>query len=192
VLVLLSFKITQDMDNILLSFLVALSTLWTSPIEHNTKTDENEIIWYTFEEAVALSEKKPKKLLVDIYTDWCGWCKKMEKDTYSKEELAKYINKNFYAVKFNAEQKESIEFDGHTFKFVASGRRGVHELAAALTNNKLSYPTTVFMDEENRIIQPIAGYLDAKAMDPIVKYIGGNNYKDTPWEEFQEKYKTVY
>jgi len=180
------------MVNILMSSVLVIASLWFAPTTMNADDRDNEIKWYTFEEAVSLSKKEPRKLLVDIYTDWCGWCKKMDKDTYSKEEIAKYINKNFYAVKFDAEQKESIKFDGHEFKYVANGRRGVHELAAALTNNKLSYPTTVFLDEENRIIQPIAGYLDAKAMDPIIKYIGGNNYKDTPWEEFQKNYQAVY
>lgn len=153
---------------------------------HQMKAQEVE--WLSFEEAVERSKEEPRKLLVDIYTDWCGWCKKMDKEVYANKELVAYINENYYPVKFNAEQKESIEFDGHTFKFVAQGRRGVHELAAALTNNKLSYPTTVFMDEELRIIQPIPGYMNAKSMDPILKYFGGDIFKDTKWEDFQKSY----
>lgn len=150
-----------------------------------------EIEWISFEEAVARCEKNPKKVIIDIYTDWCGWCKKMDRDAYSNEQIADYINKNFYAVKFNAEQTESIEFDGHTFKFIAQGNRGVHELAAALTNNKLSFPTTVFMDEQLRIIQPIAGYMNAQSLDPILQYIGGDKFKTTKWEEFQKNYKST-
>ena len=92
---------------------------------------ENEKVnWLTFEEAIALHEKEPKKLLIDLYTDWCGWCKVMDRNTYSQADIASYINENFYPVKFNAEQKEPVEFRGHTFEFVAQGRRGVHELAA--------------------------------------------------------------
>lgn len=147
--------------------------------------------WMSFEEAIASSKNDSRKLLIDIYTDWCGWCKKMDKEAYSNEKLAAYINENFYPVKFNAEQKESIEFDGHTFEFRAQGNRGVHELAAALTQNQLSYPTTVFMDEEFRIIQPIPGYMDAKALDPIVKYIGEDYFKDTPWKDFQKNYQSA-
>ncbi|MFH6985447.1 thioredoxin family protein [Marinoscillum luteum] len=149
-----------------------------------------EIEWLSFEEAVAKSKEEPRKLLIDIYTDWCGWCKKMDRDAYANTHVAEYISKNFYAVKFNAEQTESIEFDGHTFKFIPQGKRGVHELAAALTNNKLSYPTTVFMDENLRIIQPIPGYMNAKSLDPILKYIGGDKFKNTKWEDFQKNYQS--
>lgn len=149
-----------------------------------------EIEWISFEEAIKRSEKKPKKLLIDIYTEWCGWCKKMDRDAYANEKIVKYISQNYYAVKFDAEQKEVVEFDGHTFKFVPQGRRGVHQLAAALTNNKLSYPTTVFMDEDLKIIQPIPGYMNAQSLDPILKYIGGNSFKTTKWEDFQKNYKS--
>ena len=143
-----------------------------------------EVNWVSFEEAVELSKKEPKKILIDLYTDWCGWCKRMDRDTYAKADIIAEINKNFYAVKFNAEQKEPVQLDDHTFKFVASGRRGYHELAAALANNKMSYPTTVFMDEEIRIIQPISGYMNAEDMMPILKFIGEDHFKKTSWEEF--------
>ena len=149
-----------------------------------------EVKWLSFEEAIVLHEENPKKLLIDLYTDWCGWCKVMDKNTYSKAEIVHYINENFYPVKFNAEQKEPIEFRGHTFNYVVQGRRGVHELAAALTKNRLSYPTTVFMDEELRIIQPIAGYLKPEQMEPVLLYIGGNYYITTKWEDFKKNNKT--
>ncbi|MEO9474027.1 MAG: DUF255 domain-containing protein [Cyclobacteriaceae bacterium] len=156
----------------------------------NQVSAQDHIEWLTFEEAIAKSEKKPKKILIDIYTDWCGWCKKMDKDAYENESLVQYINKNYYAVKFNAEQKEDIEFDGHTFKYVANGRRGVHQLAAALTNNKLSYPTTVYMNEDLQIIQSVPGYMNAQSMEPILTYFGENAFKDTPWTEYQKSFKS--
>ena len=147
-----------------------------------------ELKWVTFEEAIELNKTEPKKLLIDLYTDWCGWCKKMDRDTYTNVQIINVINKNFYPVKFNAEQRESVTFDGHTFKFVARGSRGVHELAAALTQNKLSYPTTVFMDEQVRIIQPLPGYLGPDKMLPILKYIGEDHFKSITWEDYQKNY----
>jgi thioredoxin-related protein len=137
------------------------------------------------------SKKEPRKILIDIYTDWCGWCKKMDKDAYENQTLAKYINDNYYAVKFNAEQKTNVDFDGHTFKFQANGSRGVHELAAALTNNKLSYPTTVFMNEELQIIQPIPGYMNAASIEPIITYFGEDAFKKTSWPDYQKNFKSA-
>ncbi len=154
------------------------------------KDDETDVQWLSFEEAVAMHEKAPRKLLIDLYTDWCGWCKVMDRKTYSQKEIADYINENFYPVKFNAEQREPVEFRGRVFHFVGYGRRGSHELAAALTKNQLSYPTTVFMDEELKIIQPIAGYLKPDQMEPILVYIGEDHFKTTKWEDFKKNHKS--
>ena len=83
-----------------------------------------EVEWMTFEEAVEASEKEPRKLLIDLYTDWCGWGKKMDRDAYANPVIAEYINENYYPVKFNAEQKGDVDFQGKTFKFVPQGNRG--------------------------------------------------------------------
>lgn len=170
-------------------FLLAL--LSCSFLALSSVQDTGEVKWITFEEAVLKNKENPKKIIVDIYTDWCGWCKKMDRDAYANPVLAGYINKYYYAVKFNAEQREDIVFDGHTFKFVPNGTRGVHELAAALTNNQLSYPTTVFMNEEMQILQPIAGYLNAKNIEPILNYFAEDKHKSVPWQEYQAKFKSA-
>ena len=173
-------------------FRAALSIIFVFVLlSSHAPVPESKVDWITFEEAIEMHKDNPKKLLIDLYTDWCGWCKVMDRETYSNQIIADYINQNFYPVKFNAEQKESVTFKGTTFKFVASGRRGYHELAAALTRNKLSYPTTVFMDEELRILQAMAGYLKPNQMEPIVKYMGDGHYKDTPWAEFQKNHKSA-
>ena len=102
------------------------------------------------------------------------------------------FNDNFYPVKFNGEQKEDVEFKGHTFKFVAAGRRGYHELAAALTQNQLSFPTTVFMNEELQILGIQPGYLDAKTFDVLTRYIGEEKYEDTSYSDFEKEYKSPF
>jgi thioredoxin-related protein len=116
----------------------------------------------------------------------------MDKNTFSDPEVAQLLNEKFHPVKFNGEQKEDIVFDGNTFKFVASGRSGYHQLAAALLNNKLSYPTVVFLDEEFRIIQPLAGYRKAPEFHMIAQFIGEGHYKNVKWEEWQAQYKSPY
>lgn len=156
----------------------------------NAPAPDSKVNWITFDEAMKLHEENPKKLLIDLYTDWCGWCKVMDRETYNNQIIADYINQNFYAIKFDGEQKEPVEFRGTTFKFIPSGKRGYHELAAALTRNKLSYPTTVFMDEELRILQAMAGYLKPKQMEPIIEYMGDGHYEKTPWTDFQKNHKS--
>jgi len=91
-----------------------------------------EIRWYTWAEAAELSKTAPKKIFIDLYTDWCGWCKKMDKSTFVDPSVVKYLNENFYPVKFNAERKDAIVFNETTFEYIKSGRRGVHQLAYAL------------------------------------------------------------
>jgi len=127
-----------------------------------------EINWVSFQEAVAAAELDNKKILIDIYTDWCGWCKRMDKSTYSDAEIVKYINKNYHSVKFDAEQKDPIYWRDHEFKYIPNGRRGYHELAARLLNNKLSYPTTVFLDANGSLLTRLEGYIEA---DPMIIYL---------------------
>lgn len=153
--------------------------------------EEVTVNWVSFEEAVELSKKEKKKVFIDVYTDWCGWCKVMDKNTFSQPVIAAYLNENFYAVKLDAEQEEDITFRDHTFKFVPSGNRGYHELAAALLNNKLSYPTVVFLDEEFNMIQPLPGYQKPDQFEMIVKYFGSNGYKTTDWSKWQEEFKSA-
>ncbi|HTB31563.1 MAG TPA: DUF255 domain-containing protein, partial [Bacteroidia bacterium] len=49
--------------------------------------DDKEIHWVNFDEAVKLNEKHPRKILIDVYTQWCGWCKKMDASTYTDPDI---------------------------------------------------------------------------------------------------------
>lgn len=145
-----------------------------------------EVEWLTWEEAatMASTEKNPKKIFVDVYTDWCGWCKKMDKDTFQNPEVAAYMAENFYMVKLDGEGREPIEFKGKTYKFVPSGRKGYHEFAAALLQGRLSYPTTIFLDEEMNMLSPVPGYQKPKPFLNIAKYFGDDIYKEQDWKTY--------
>ena len=149
-----------------------------------------EVQWMSFEEAIEAQEQNPKKILVDIYTDWCGWCKRMHQTTFSNPAIADYINNKFYPVKFDAEQKESIQFQGQTFKYVVGKRRPYHELAAYLAKNRLSYPTLVFLNEDGEVIQPISGYQDPESFEVKMTYYGDDHYKQIPYGQYKENYKS--
>lgn len=148
--------------------------------------------WLTFEQAVQKSAAQKRLIFIDVYTDWCGWCKVMDKNTFSDPQVARILNEKFYPVKFNAEQREDVVFRGQRFKFVPYGTKGSHELASALLNNKLSYPTVVFLDEDFGMIQPLPGYQKAEEFHKIIQFIGEGHFRKMKWEEWQQVYRSPF
>jgi len=153
-----------------------------------TAPKKAKINWMSFEEAVEKSKKNPKKIFIDVYTEWCGWCKKMDAATFQNQGVADYMNEHFYAVKFDAEQKENIEFQGQTFEFVKNGRKGYHELAYAILQGKMSYPTTVYMDEEFTIAGIRPGFASVEDMDVLMHYFKDNQHKHIPFQDFEKQF----
>lgn len=156
----------------------------------NTTTEVDEyakVKWYTWEEAIQASERNPKKIFVDVYTEWCGWCKKMDRNTFAEKNVAAYLNKNFYPVKFDAEQKADVKYKGSILKFHAdAGRRGVHELAHALLDGRMSYPSYVYLDENQGRITISPGYKEAKDFIKELVFISDNHYKTTTFDAYMK------
>jgi len=125
------------------------------------KAKTDGVVWHTWEEAQAKMESEPRKIFIDMYTSWCGWCKKMDASTFKDPAVVKYLNEEFYAVKFNAEQKETINYSGHDFQFVKNGRRGYHQLAHSLLNGRMSYPSFVYLNENMERIMISPGFKQA-------------------------------
>ncbi|MGN0032941.1 MAG: thioredoxin family protein [Candidatus Limimorpha sp.] len=151
--------------------------------------DAQKINWLTFEEAVKLNETAPRKIFIDVFTDWCGWCKRMDNTTFTDASVAKYINENYYAVKLDAEMNDTIIFSGHTFinEGGTNGRKGTHQLAAALLQGRLSYPSYVFMNEKNQLLTIVPGYMEPKDIMPILEYFGTDAYLNQDWQEYNKK-----
>ncbi|MDO8367746.1 MAG: DUF255 domain-containing protein [Saprospiraceae bacterium] len=164
---------------------VAGSTKKVAPLKSSERGTVN---WMTLEQALEKSKTEKRKIFVDMYTDWCGWCKHMDSTTFVDATIANYLNEHFYPVKFNAEQEKDIVFKDKTYKFKKNGARGYHELAALWLNNRLSFPTVVFLDESQQLIQPVPGYQDAAKMEAIINYFGSDSHKKTPWESYEKKF----
>ena len=162
--------------------------LYLSPSVSKDLIAQNKIKWHSWEEALEKSKKSKKKIFVDIYTEWCGWCKKMDKTTFADNDIAKYINENYYAVKFDAEMLAPIAIKGTEYKFVKSGQKGYHEWAAYLLQGRMSYPSMVFLDEEYKIIQAIPGFQDVPTFEKIITYFGTDGHKSLPWNKYMSNF----
>jgi len=160
-----------------------ISSSFTSIDDSKSEIGE-KINWMTWEEAIKANKDNPRKIFIDVYTSWCGWCKKMDKTTFMDESIIKELNKNFYAVKFDAEQKETINFNGSEFKFINQGRRGVHQLAYALLDGRLGYPAFVLLDESFSRIMISPGYKRVDQLITELSFASQEAYKKQSFEEF--------
>ncbi|MDD3771571.1 MAG: DUF255 domain-containing protein [Weeksellaceae bacterium] len=127
-----------------------------------------EINWLTLEQAEVEMKKSPNKLLfIDFYTDWCGWCKKMDTSTFKEPEVIKYINEHYIPVKFDAESKEEVKFRGKTYKFLKpqnGGYRGVNSFAYFSLRGKLSYPAYAVMTNKGKLDRLLLGYMSKEQL----------------------------
>ncbi|MFV8225050.1 thioredoxin family protein [Christiangramia aquimixticola] len=172
----------------LLSLIVSVSTL-----------QAQEIKWMSMNEALKAQKAKPKKIFVDAYTTWCGPCKLLDKNTFGNKDVINYINKHYYAVKFNAEGNEVINYRDKVFKNPnydpnKSGRNAVHEFALAMGVS--AYPTMVFFDEKGDFLSPLKGYLTPDKLEIFLKIFATDDYKtvktEEQWEKYQKDFKSTF
>ncbi len=151
------------------TFLLIIITLTFSTLQAQTTVPPSPIKWYDIETAMKLFKQHPKPIMIDVYTDWCGWCKYMMKTTFANKNLATYINRYFYPVRFNAETKDTIYFQGK--QYVSHGK--THDLALYLLDGQPAYPTLVFFDTKLRKFR-IPGYQKIKDIEPLLVYFQEN------------------
>lgn len=161
---------------------------------------QDKINWISMDEALEAQKEEPKKILVDAYTDWCYPCKLMDKKTFGNPQVAAYINENFYAVKFNAEGQEEVNYKNEVYTnpqydSARAGRRNhQHDFAKVL---KISaYPTIAYFDETGDYIAPIPGYLKPSQIEIYLNMMLKDDYKkvNSPeaWEEYQKNFKSTF
>ncbi|MEM6632983.1 MAG: DUF255 domain-containing protein [Bacteroidota bacterium] len=176
---------------IILPLLLIVGIVWVSYgfVNHysfHPGVPGGKVNWVSMEEAVTLAEQDGKKIVVDVYTDWCGWCKVMDRQTYGNQNIADYINENFHAVKFDAEGKESITIGDKTYKFVNQGRRGYHEYAAWLLAGQMSFPSTTFLDSDHSMIGAVPGFIKPTQFSQILEYTHTEAYENMSFQEYVE------
>ncbi|MBX2905330.1 MAG: DUF255 domain-containing protein [Taibaiella sp.] len=153
-----------------------------------------EIHWLTSVEELQMKmQQQPKKVIVDMYTGWCGWCKKMDAETYTNPAVVKYINNNYYALKLDAERKDTINFQGKQFFFVPEYKTNGFALEILkdylAKGGNLMYPQTVIMMENFQNPNPIPGYLTVPQLEPVLTYFGDNAYRRQSWDQYSKTYQ---
>jgi thioredoxin-related protein len=172
-------------------FLIAIATFSTLSIKAQEK-----INWISFEKAVALQKKTPKKILIDMYTVWCGPCKMLDKNTFGNKSVAEYINRNYYAVKFNAEGNDVVAFKGNIYENPnynpkkAKKRNSAHQLAKSF--GVRAFPTIVFLDENAVLIAPVKGYRTPKQLEIYLNLFKDDTYKKIKSKEDFTKYSAAF
>lgn len=153
---------------------------------------QEEIKWLSVNEMEKLNKETPKPIIFDFYTDWCGWCKHMDKTTYADAVVSSFINRNFYAVKVNAESSDTVVFRGKVYPPYKNGNRYVNGLALEMLGGKLSYPTTAFVYDQEKINLVVPGYMDVRKMQAFLVYFTENVYKATNINRFVDDFEFVF
>ena len=161
----------------------------------STLSSAQQIQWMSLEEAIAAQKSTPKKIFMDVYTDWCGPCKLLDKKTFQNPDVSKYISEHYYAVKFNAEGQEEINFFNQTYTNPSydpnrKGRNGTHQFTQYL--GVKGYPTMVFFSENGAPIMPVVGYLKPQQLELYLKMIKQGDYQVFSKPEDFEKYQKSF
>lgn len=141
-----------------------------------------KVKWMKFGDAVKALQKEPRKIFVDIYADWCGWCKEMDKKTFSDTAIIRILNRDYYPVKLNSELRDTLTLGTRTVTF--------RELASILGGERLGLPTSVFLNENGQVLSRLPGFQKPDMMKPALLYFSENIYKSKSWEAYHEEYKT--
>ena len=162
--------------------------------------EAQEIKWMSFDEAIAAQKKKPKKIFIDVYTNWCGPCKMLANNTFTNKDLAKYMNENYYAVKFNAEGDEVLSYQGQKFEnkgydpSKANTRNSIHPFTVYM--QVPAYPTMMFLDEKAAVITSISSYMSPTQLELYLKMFANNDHQNIKSQDdfiiYQSKFKPTF
>lgn len=153
---------------------------------------QDSINWVSIQEVQNLVKKEPKKVLLYFHTDWCNYCQYMKANTLIHKEVIKYINENFYAVKFNAEYENAVIFNGFRYinKFPGQEKK-YHQLALryAVIDKTIGFPTFVFLGAQfNKLHPPVRGNKSVAKLEMYLKFISENTYQKSTIKEYESRF----
>lgn len=153
---------------------VGKSVLTNVEAGNTHKSGNSGLTWNRYDRGLALAKQQNKHILIDFYTDWCGWCKTMDEKTYGNKSIQGVLNQKFVLVKVNAESNQTMQVNGKTMTEA--------QIAAMYQVN--GYPTTWFLDPTGKAISPVPGYVPPDEFSPILRYMGDAWYKKMKFEQY--------
>lgn len=163
----------------------ALVAVFSLDVKPAKAQDKDGIKWISLEQAEKLNanKKTKKKIFVDVYTEWCGWCKRLDATTYKDPDVVKYVNDNFYAVKLDAETKDTVNFKG--VKHAYDPARRTNTVASYfMPPSGGGYPTLTYLDDEFKVVRIAPGYVSKDDLLKQLHYVNDNYYLNMSYEKY--------
>jgi thioredoxin-related protein len=143
-----------------------------------TASRGEELRWRDWNSGLKEASSTKRPILVDVYTDWCGWCKRMDRDVYARSDVRDYLTRRFVTIKLNAEASQAANYEGKAY----SSR------ALASRFRVTGYPTTIFLRAQGEHVANVPGYVPADRFLLLLRYIGdGHLDRGVPFEDFARK-----
>ncbi|MCQ2297760.1 MAG: thioredoxin domain-containing protein [Bacteroidales bacterium] len=143
--------------------------------------------WISIKQA-AQQQNTTKLYVVDFYTSWCGWCKKMDAETFNDPTVKKLLNKYYIPVKFDAEGQDEFSWMGKTYTGNPSqnGRKTPHQFAYAILGQKMGYPSTAIFSSNKSLMTVLPGYYKPEDFAMILWYFASGDCNKYSWEKYEK------
>ena len=149
----------------------------------NTALPAGAVEWKHWNEGMQAARQSGRPMLVDVYTDWCGWCKRMDADVYAKPEVGDYLASHFVTVRLNAESGEQAVYEGRNYS--------ARSLASAFDVS--GYPTTIFFDASGAHLVNVPGYLKSDRFLLLLRFIGdGHMARNESFQDFVKQTQAAH